>query len=506
MSIARKILSNTVAQVAGKFAVAILGLLVVKITTTYLSVEGYGEYVIIYEFLAFFGIAADLGLFTIAVRDMSEKEKEIPKIIGNILSLRTILVILTMLAAIITVFLIPAYADTRIPMGVALASLTVFLAIINGTITSVLQVKLKMEIASIATVLGKAVSLGFMVYVVFWGFPTDTATGFYMLIFAGIVGNLAMVFFTNHYVKKITPLVYRFDLDLWKEVMVKSLPYGIALILNTIYFRIDSILISVIRGQEEVGVYGVAMKMLENFAILPLYFMNSVLPVLTKSLKDQAARYKEIIRYAFDFLAALAVPIVVGGVILAYPLIFIVSTPEFMSRLDEGFYGSDIALQILLFALLFQFLNVLFAFILLAVKKQSKLLYINGACVIFNIIANIIFIPIYGFRGAAVTSVLSEMFILVITYFVARRYLDFSINFGNLGKIVFSALIMGGAVYYLQSPTYEYMRNWNVFALVPIGAMIYGVLLYKTGVINKKMLALVRKGEQRPHDGQPISQ
>ncbi len=504
MSIARKILSNTMAQVAGKFVVAILGLLVVKITTTYLSLEGYGEYVIIYELLAFFGIAADLGLFTIAVRDMSEKEEEIPKIIGNILSLRTILVILTMIAAIVTVFLIPAYADTRIPMGVALASLTVFLAIINGTITSVLQVKLKMEIASIATVLGKAVSLGFMVYVVFWGFPTNTETGFYMLIFAGIVGNLAMVFMTNHYVRKITPLVYRFDLDLWKEVMVKSLPYGIALILNTIYFRIDSILISVMRGQEEVGVYGVAMKMLENFAILPLYFMNSVLPVLTKSLKEKATRYREIIRYAFDFLASLAIPIVVGGVILAYPLIFVVSTPEFMSRVDEGFYGSDIALQILLFALLFQFLNVLFAFILLAVKKQSKLLYINGACVIFNIIANIVVIPIYGFRGAAVTSVLSEFIILVLTYFVARRYLDFSINFGNLGKIVFSALAMGAAVYYLQDPTYSYIRNWNVFVLIPIGAMIYGALLYKTGVINKKMLALVKKGEQKPHDGQPV--
>lgn len=501
MSIARKILSNTIAQVAGKFVVAILGLLVVKITTTYLSVEGYGEYVIIYEFLAFFGIAADLGLFTIAVRDMSEDEEKIPKIIGNILSLRTILVLLTMIFAIVTIYLLPTYADTRVPMGVTLASITVFLAIINGTISSVLQVKLKMEIASLATVVGKAATLGFMVYVVFWGFPTNTETGFYMLIFAGIVGNLAMTIMTNHYVRKITPLRYRFDFDLWKEVLVKSLPYGIALILNTVYFRIDSILISIMRGQEEVGVYGVAMKMLENFALLPLYFMNSVLPVLTKAMKEKSEKYKEIIKYAFDFLASLAVPIVVGGAILAYPLIFVVSTPEFMSRLDEGFYGSDIALQILLFALLFQFLNVLFAFILLAVKKQSKLLYINGACVLFNIITNIIFIPYYGFRGAAVTSVLSEFFILILTYKVARHYVEFRISFKNLGKIIFSAILMGVAVYAMQSPTYNYIRNWNIMLLVPMGAIIYGALLYSTGVIDKKMLALIKKGESTPHNG-----
>ena len=274
MSVARKILSNTVAQIIGKLIVAFMGLAVVKIATNYLSLEGYGEYILIYEFLAFFGIAADLGLFTIAVKEMSEDEDRIPKIIGNILSLRTILVTITMGLAILTVFLVPKYADTRVPIGVAIASMTVFFTILNGTISSVLQTKLKMEIASMTTVFGRIISLGLMVYIVFYGFKTDTTAGFYMMIAAGVIGNLAMLLSTNYFVRKITPLKYRFDLDLWKEVLVKSLPYGLALILNTVYFRVDSILISVMRGQEEVGIYGVAMKMLEHFAILPLYFMN----------------------------------------------------------------------------------------------------------------------------------------------------------------------------------------------------------------------------------------
>lgn len=493
MSVARKILSNTIAQVIGKVVVAFIGLAVVKISTNYLSLEGYGEYVLIYEFLAFFGIAADLGLFTIAVKEMSEDEKRIPQIIGNILSLRTILVVLTMGLAILTVFLVPKYADTRIPIGVAIASLTVFFTILNGTISSVLQTKLKMEIASITTVLGRIISLGLMIYVVFYGFKTDTNTGFYMLIAAGVVGNLAMLISTNYFVRKITPLKYRFDLDLWKEVLVKSLPYGLALILNTIYFRVDSILISVIKDQEEVGIYGVAMKMLEHFAILPLYFMNAVLPVLTRAVKEKSAKYKKIIRYAFDFLAAMAVPMVVGGVVLAFPIIFIISSPEYLSRLSEGFYGSDIAFQILIFALLFQFLNVLFAFILIAVNKQSRLLYINGAVVIFNIVTNIIFIPHYGFRGAALTSVISELMILIATWIVAKRYLEFSINLKNLAKIIFSALVMGVAIHYLQPFAYSLIENWSVLLLIPIGAGIYTVMLLITKTVDKEMLALLKK-------------
>ncbi len=495
MSVARKILSNTAAQILGKAVIALLGLAVVKIATGYLSVEGYGEYIIIYEFLAFFGIAADLGLFTIAVKEMAEDEKNIPKIIGNILSLRTILVIATMLLAIVTVFLIPKYADSRIPLGVAIASVTVILTILNGTITSVLQTKLKMHLASIATVIGKIFSVGFMVYVVFYGFPNDSTTGFYMLIVAGIIGNLIMLITTNYFVKKITPIKYQFDPQLWKNVLIKSLPYGLALILSTVYFRIDTILISFIRDESEVGVYGVAMRMLEQLTILPLYFMNSVLPVLTKALKEKSEKYKQIIRYSFDFLAAMAVPIVVGGALLAYPIIFIVSTPEFLSRISEGFYGSDIAFQILVFALLFQFFNILFAFILIAVNKQSRLLYINAVGVIFNIITNLIFIPIYGFMGAAVTSVVSEFIIMIATFFAARKYVDFSLSGKSLIKITFSALVMGCAVHFLQPLTYAFLQNWNVVLLIVLGALIYVAMLFLTRTVDKEMLKKIMSKE-----------
>ncbi|MBI4975184.1 flippase [Candidatus Peregrinibacteria bacterium] len=497
MSTASKILSNTVSQVIGKIFIAILALGSLKIATNYLSLQGYGEYVVIYEFLAFFGISADLGLFTIAVREMAKDEKQIPKIIGNVLSLRTFLVILTMIASVIIAYLVPKYQGTRIPIGVAIATITVFFTIINGTLSSVLQVKLKMHIASFATVLGKALSVGAMFYVVMFGFPNDKEMGFYMLIMAGTLGTFLMLLTTNYYVRKITPLVYRFDFNFWKDVLMKSAPYGAALILNTVYLRVGSLLLSVMVGQKEVGIYGVATRMLENFSILPLYFMNSVLPVLTREIAKKNEKYKNIISYSFDFLASMSIPLVAGGVVLAYPIVFIVSNPTFLSRLSEGFYGSDIAFQILIFALLFQFLNVLFAFILIAVNKQAKLLYINFFCVLLNVIGNVIFIPRYGIRSAAMMSVISELFILVLTYAYAKKHLKFSINFLNLFKIIISALIMGAAIYLLQPITYKYVQNWNVILLVPFGMIIYAGMLFATKVVNKNTLTLLRRGESR---------
>lgn len=496
MSIARKILSNTAAQLAGKAFMALLGIAVVKICTNYLSVKDYGEYVMIYEFLAFFGIAADLGLFTIAVKEMSKDESKTTKLIGNILSLRTILVLVTMTAAVITVFLIPGYKNTYIPIGVAIASITTFLTILNGTISSVLQSRLKMEYASVAMVVGKAVSVGLMVYVAFFGFPQNKEAGFLMLIGAGIVGNLVMTLITNHYVRKITTLEYRFDFDVWKEVFFQALPYGIALILNTVYFRVNSIFISFMRGQEEVGIYAVAMRMLEQLTVLPLYFMNSVLPVLTRSLEEKNDKYKTIIKYAFDFLAAMAVPMAVGGIVLSSQIIRVISNSDYLSR--EGFYGSDMALKIMVLAVLFQFLNILFSFILVALTKQIKLLYISGACVLFNILVNFITVPMYGFRGAAATSVLSELFILIGTYTVAKKYLDFSINFKNLAKIIFSAGVMGLTIYLLEPLSDQYLKHWGILLLIPIGMIVYTTMLFATKTVSKEMLALIKK---TPSDG-----
>jgi len=282
-------------------------------------------------------------------------------------------------------------------------------------------------------------------------------------------------------------------MDVWRDVLKQSLPYGLALMLNTVYFRIDSIIIFFMRGEEELAVYGPAMKMLEQFTILPLYFMNSVLPVLTRLIKSNSEKYREVIKHSFDLLSALAVPMVVGTFVLAYPIVFVIATPDFLSDLARGFYGTDIALQILIFALLFQFINVLFAFILISVDKQKLLLYINAGCVVFNLVTNLIFVPTYGFRAAAVTSVLSELFILIFTFYYAKKHLPFTLPLKNFAKISLSGAVMGLVVYYLQAPSYQYLQNWNVVFLVPFGALVYGIMIIATGTINKKTLALLKK-------------
>ena len=510
MSIARKILENTFVQVLGKLITAGLSIVVLKIISGYLGTSGYGDYTTVYQFLAFFGIIADFGIYTITVKEMSKDESKIPMILGNIMGLRTFLAIFAMLLAVGVAFLLPSYSGTVIPLGVVIATFTTFFTLLNGTISSVLQTHLKMQYATISLVIGKIVSVAYMAAVAYILFTNDLTTGFYHLMWSGVLGNAVMFFITAYYVRRYTAITYRFDFSFWKKIFFTSLPYGVALVLNTIYFRLDVILMTLILphtqaladgttscpqtlcGDTEVGLYGVGMRFLEMLAIIPIYFMNSVLPVMTRYLEEKNEKIKQLVQYSFDFLVATSIPMLIGGIILSVPIVFFISDSDFVSGMLHV-YGSDIAIQILMFVLVFSFINTLFSFTLVVLNKQTKLMWINGVCVLFNLVGNLIVIPSFGFRGAAMTSVLSAFLVMVLTYHTSKKSLHFNLSFATTLKTLLSAAVMGIVVFLGLRFMQGMWHVWQLAVLVPLGGIIYGILMLKTGAITKEMINLLRK-------------
>ena len=87
---ARKIAYNVIFSSVAKILSTILALVAIGFITRYLGKEGFGEYATVVAFLSFFSAVLDLGLYSISTREISRKEEESEKIIGNILSLRIV--------------------------------------------------------------------------------------------------------------------------------------------------------------------------------------------------------------------------------------------------------------------------------------------------------------------------------------------------------------------------------------------------------------------------------
>ncbi|MBD3270046.1 oligosaccharide flippase family protein [Candidatus Peregrinibacteria bacterium] len=514
---ARKILFNTGVQVAAKVIVGLFAVVILKLLTTYLGKTGYGFYKSIFEFLALFAIVADLGLFTIGVREMSKDREKEAMVLGNLMSIRTIVIVLMAIVAVIAAIFMPAFQGNIGPIAVAMAGLATIFAILTGTISSALQVHLKMEWNSIASILGKLVTLGYMLFVIFVWFPHScdvdsiqflssngscniSENNFLQLLVAAIIGNFVMAAVTFFATRKIVKVTYRFDFKFWKDVIWKALPYGIALVLNQVYFRIGSIMLLNMRGPDAVAIYTAPLTILEAAGIIPLYFMNSILPFLTRALQQKDGSHKKIIQYSFDFLMMTALPIVAGTIVLAYQFIAIVSTKEFLSRLSEGFYGSDIILQILIFALLFSFLNGLFGYMLVASNHQDKLLWRNLVGALITIVLTWLLIPILDERGAAIANVITEIYITVVSFWLAKRYVKFKLNLKTFWKICLSTAIMATTLYFAKDFVLNFFGVESlikqviaVTGLVGFGAAIYfGVMLLTRG-LTPEMINMIRK-------------
>lgn len=484
MSTARRILSNTFIQTLGKVLTAILSVVTIKyVTSLELNPQYAGvssDYKLIYTYLSFFGIIADFGLFTIAVREFAHGKKEPSYILGNIFGMRFVSIFLAMALACGVVFLIqdPNY-PIEVKVGVIIAAVTTALTMLASTITSVLQEKLKMSFPTIALILGKIVMTGYIVWVVMNYSIVPQA--FYQLLWAGVFGSLLTFIVTYIYTYQTIPFRFMCDMSYWKDIFKRSLPYGIAIILGTIYFKVDILILSFLRDKSEIAIYGYPASVSELILIIPIYFMNSVLPTLTRVIDQKSEKIQPVISLSMYFLLSLAVLICFGGMVLARPFIELIMNEKFLSDYSAGFYGSDLALQIIFVAFLFSFVTNLFSYILITLEKQKRLLYINLYAVIFNIITNIIFIPYFGFIACGVITVISQFLVLWLTYKECKKNITFSIPKIPIIKIFLIGIIMSLVLM---------LVTWmNVFISSVLGLLIFSVLFYLFKVIPIKTLS-----------------
>lgn len=501
MSTARKILSNTLWQVIGKIIWSLLGVVSIKLITNYLDRSTYGEYTTIYDFTALFAIVADLGLFTIAVREMAKENNKgnIEKIIGNVMTVRGLTALASLAVGTVVAYTIPAYNGTHIPLGILAISAATVMALLAGTMSAVLQFYLKMAWSSFALIIGKIITVGYIAATVFWWFPHDPTHGFIHLLIAWIFGGLFTMGVTYWAAHKHISIRFRFDPVFIKHLVVKALPYGLALMLGTIYFRTGTIIMSLYGMKEQVAYFGVPMRVVEILQIVPHYFMNSVLPVLTVALMHNRVRAGVIGSYALRFMMMLALPTLVGGFFIAWPLTALVSSPQFLSQhLADGtlLLGSDVGLQILLGAVVCNYIYAVLSYTFVAMGKQKEVLKANAVGVVVNIILNVLLAPRYGFIGAAISSVATEVCILLILSYKMRAESLHLFDGAFFLKTVLSTVVMGAALFFLEGPLGDALHSKSIALLVPIGALVFASMMFGTKAITKEMLQKFRQQKE----------
>jgi O-antigen/teichoic acid export membrane protein len=473
MTLHSKITRNSIIQLIGKLISLFLGLATVAIMTRYLGDTGYGYYTTVTAFLQVFGILVDFGLSLTAVQMISKTGADVNKALSNIMTFRAISAVIFIGLAPIAVLFFPYPAIIK--LGVLVTALSFFSNSMLSSLTSVFQKELKMFQLTVAEVTGRLVLVGL--------------TALFAVLGKGILWILATISIANAltlilaylFAKKYVTIKWAFDWDVWKELIKRTWPMALSISFNLIYLRMDVVILSLVRDQSEVGLYGAAYRVVDILTLLPAVYMGIILPHATNFFHDKKfADLFSLLQKAFNSLMLFGVPIVCGA--------FLVSDKVMTLVAGRDFYFSGEILKILIFATGAIFVTSLFGYAVVAIDKQRSMMWGYLTAAVLTLTGYLILIPKFGWQGAAWMTVFSESLIAVWTGVMVYKTIKFFPNLIFTLKSLIASGLMVGVIYLI--------KEWNVLIILSVASVVYFSLMVAMKALGRnffKQLFLMKE-------------
>ena len=364
----------------------------------------FGEFTKITSLVTLFYLFVDFGLNAVFIKE--------DKDFSNLFYTRLFISFFVFALANIIAFLFPYNQVSDIGFspfvrwGIFIFSFSLFAQSITFSTAAFFQKNLRWDLFMISQVIGAVFNI----------FITS------LLIFFAKSLNLVIVSFAvSSFLTAVISLILanqkisKFELKYCRKLFLSSIPLGLMLIFNLIYFRIDIFLLSLFKSNVDVGVYSLAYKFFDFFIAIPLFLSNSLYPKMLESLKSRGAFSKLIKNYFFVYLLL--------AILIIIPVWF--TTPLF-GLIRSNFTPAYLPFRILILSLPVFFLTSFVQWILIAMNKQKFLVYVYLLSVIINIFLNMLLIPKYSYIASSILTGLSEIFVLALLVLKLKQTRIFS--------------------------------------------------------------------------------
>jgi O-antigen/teichoic acid export membrane protein len=432
-----------------------------------LGAENAGKYYVAINIALWFETLANFGLNTLLTREVSKDPDQANRYLVN----TTLLRFLTSLgaAAPIAIYILSlqASADPLAP-DTTLAIILLVLGMIPGGINTGLtalfyayeKIEVPAALATVSTIL--KVSLQTLALLLGLGFIGLAGVSIIVnLVTMILLGMLAFrTFFVPH---------LQIDWRLQREMVGESYPLMINHLLATLFFKVDVVLLermggsaATVSGNTVVGWYSTAYRWVEALNIIPSVFTLAVFPVISRQAESSRATLVGTYQLAVKLLVMVALPFAVWTAWAATGLVRILGGSQYLPH-------GAIALQLMIWSIPIGWINSVTNYVLIALGQQRMLTRAFVVGLGFNLAANIVLLPRYGYPAAAIVTIFSELVLLLVFYRYLRASLAPMPWFTLLWRPSLAAIGMILAVW----------SGWRVYWLVGLlgGGIVYVGLL-----------------------------
>ncbi len=436
----------------------------------YLGVTGFGLLSTAIAFTSVFTPFTSLGLSTLATREVARDKSLASKYLGNLIIIEISLASGTFCLIALAAYVL-RYPQETITLIYVLA-LSVVCGGFTGVFYSLFQAFERMEYQS----LGLILSTGATFAVVMWGITARL--GVVWFAFAYLVGSLAVAIYSlTVYSTKFSLPHIEVDLKFWRRILPEALPFALTGLFTTIYFYIDSVLLSVMRGAEAVGLYNAPYRLIMVLLFIPTVISTAVFPAMSRFHATANDSFRLIYKRYFKYMAIVSVPLGIGTTLLAGQIITLI--------FGVAYGNSAIALQILIWATVFIFLTAAFLRLFETSNRQMIVTKIAAVGLVENVTLDVILIPRFSYVGASIATAATELTVLLLCVFVSSR-----ITY-PLSKKDAAGLVKIGAASVLMGLLIVCLGNLNLLSVFP-AVLLYFTVLYLIRVVDKEDLAMFR--------------
>lgn len=467
MSVAQKIFSNTLWQVLIRGVNILIGVFNLALITRILGQTGFGYYTTIFAFLQTLMIVADLGLYLSLLREISAREDRIEetKATNNIFTIRLLASLLILLMAPLLINIFPY--DRVVKIGVIFFSLTFFFQSLISTLTAVFSKKLAMPRVVLVDFFSKLMFLFSLLY-----FFRIGVSLYIILLTNSLIYGLSFLLFYL-FLRRYVYLSLAWDFVYWRKIIQQGWPLAVTVILNLLYFKVDTLILSAFHSPEEVALYGAPYRVLEVLVAFPHMFMSLVLPLLTAAwLNRNMAKFQRIFQHSFDFFCVLVVPMVI--------IFWLIGQRVMMLLAGDNFAPSGPILNVLILATAAIFFGTLYTYMVVALGAQREMIKYFLTAAIVGLGGYFIFIPLYSYWGAAYMTLFVELLMWLFAYYLVKNKTGLVVNYTLLKKTLLAGLLMGLVGWLL--------KEGGLIVVILFSGLAYVLIMYLSKAIDKTLL------------------
>ncbi len=469
----KKIFTNFLALSYGELIARLLGLIATVYLARVLGAQGFGKVSFAFSIVSYFAyIAGSWGFDKYGVREVAKNKHEVKRYVESIVTTRFLVAVITYVLLGAFVYLIPIPAITKkitLSYGLMLFTLPFGLAWVFAGME-------RMNVIAIGTIAKQAVFCGCILFLV------RGKDQILIVPLSHVAGEIAgVVLWTCFFCREFRIYRLKVDIPFTKKVIAESVPFGVSNVTNVIFQNMGIVMLGFLRGEQIVGWYSGAHKIVTLILTFSKFYHVSLFPAISRAGKYNVQQMSFLVDKSVRFAIILSLPIGFGGTILAGEIVKLIFGGEF--------YGSVSGLKLLIWTVSLSLISGNYVNALLALDRVKEIMKVLLYATVVHIVFNFSLIPMFGLMGAASAAVISEAVILVSALIYVHRIGVKSSFVAHMAKPLIACLGMIGLLKLLPRMNFATSLTLGTISYFLVLISLKGITFHEIRSIYRETLS-----------------